>query len=51
MTADIGHPSSEPCAVCGLHKNNQQEPRFLYTVCEDHRNVPPVKIGRNNNDR
>jgi hypothetical protein len=30
--------------VCGQHKNNQQEPRFLYVVCEDHQHVPPNQI-------
>ncbi len=39
-----GYPSDKPCAVCGKHNNNQQEPRFLYTVCEDHQHVRPVDI-------
>lgn len=41
---DIGHSSNEPCVVCGRHNNNQIEPRFLYTVCEEHKNVPPTKL-------
>lgn len=43
-----GYPSNEPCAVCGEYYNNQSEPRFGYTVCEDHKGVPPVDIGRLN---
>lgn len=40
-----GYPSKEVCAVCGQYKDNQSEPRFGYTVCEDHKGVPPVDIG------
>jgi hypothetical protein len=41
----FGHPMpSVPCAVCGGFKNNQLEQCFLYVVCEDHQNVPPVDI-------
>lgn len=40
----FGPPSDEPCRVCGKHNNNQMEPRFLYTVCEDHQDVAPVDI-------
>ena len=39
-----GYPSKEPCRVCGKYKNNQSEPRFGYTVCEEHQNVPPAEI-------
>lgn len=45
-----GYPSSDPCAVCGKHNNNQQEPWFLYTVCEDHQYVRPVDIGKGGTD-
>lgn len=45
---NFGYPTDEPCAVCGKLKNNQQEPRFGYVVCEDHQNIPPVKIHRRN---
>jgi hypothetical protein len=45
----FGYPSDEPCWVCGKHDNNQSEPRFLYTVCEEHQNVPPVDIRRPEN--
>lgn len=38
----FGHYSDEPCEVCGGHKNNQIDPRFSYTVCEDHQRVPPA---------
>lgn len=41
---DFGYPSTEPCRVCGKVKNNQTEPRYGYTVCEDHQSVPPVDI-------
>lgn len=40
----FGYPSKESCQVCGEHKNNQYEPRFYYTVCENHQRVPPVDI-------
>ena len=40
----FGYPSEEPCAVCGSFNNNQSEPRFCYTVCEDHQSVPPTEI-------
>lgn len=40
----FGPSSSEPCQVCGEHKNNQWEPRFGYTVCIEHQNVAPVDI-------
>lgn len=40
----FGYPSDKPCKVCGKHKNNQEEPRFLYVVCEDHQSVAPVLI-------
>jgi hypothetical protein len=42
----FGYPSKEPCAVCGIHKNNQMEPRFSYVVCEDHQSTPPTEITR-----
>ena len=44
MDMIFGYPSKEPCRVCGAHKNNQSEPRFGYTVCEDHQSVPPADI-------
>lgn len=40
----FGYPSKEPCAVCGKYDNNQSEPRFSYTVCENHQDVPPTSI-------
>lgn len=40
----FGYPSDIPCCVCGKYKNNQSEPRFGYTVCEDHQDIPPVEI-------
>lgn len=45
----FGYPSNKPCSVCGKHKNNQREPRFCYTVCEDHQNVKPTDIKRGPN--
>jgi len=39
-----GYPSDEPCRVCGLHNENEIEPRFGYTVCAEHKDTPPVKI-------
>lgn len=44
MSDNFGYPSKEPCRVCGGFRNNQSEPRFGYTVCEDHQSVPPNKI-------
>lgn len=46
----IGHSSNKPCAVCGKHNNNSVEPRFLYTVCEEHEKLSPVEISRLAND-
>lgn len=42
----FGFSSTEACEVCGKHKNNQIESRFLYVVCEDHQNVAPIDIKR-----
>lgn len=44
MSKDFGYPSKQPCVVCEQHKNNQSEPRFSYTVCEDHQNIPPAFV-------
>jgi hypothetical protein len=41
---DLGPPSGEPCRVCGQHQDNQMEPRFCYTVCWTHRDVPPASL-------
>lgn len=41
---NFGYQSRLECVVCGTYKNNQMEPRFLYTVWEDHQDVPPVEI-------
>ncbi len=45
---NFGYPSKKPCIVCGKFKNNQTEPRFGYTVCEDHQDVKPVDISNEN---
>lgn len=42
----FGPPSKAKCCVCDGHKNNQSEPRFGYTVCEDHQHVPPAYLGQ-----
>lgn len=42
--------SDKPCAVCGKRLNNTVEPRFLYTVCEEHAQLPPVEVSRLAND-
>ena len=44
MSDTFGYPSDKKCVVCGGKKNNQIEPRFFYTVCEDHQGVPPTEI-------
>jgi len=41
---NFGYKSNKPCIVCKQFKNNQEEPRFLYTVCEDHQNIAPNTI-------
>jgi hypothetical protein len=33
-----------PCDVCGRIKNNVTEPRYYYTVCEDHRDMSPIEV-------
>lgn len=37
---------ADPCGNCGQHKNNQIEPRFGYVYCDDCKDVPPVRFGR-----
>jgi len=41
---NFGYNSEKPCEICGKYKNNQLEPRFLYSVCEDHQNIAPNKM-------
>ena len=41
---NFGYQSRLECSVCGSDKNNQMEPRFGYTVCEDHQHIPPVEV-------
>lgn len=36
--------TNKPCRVCGKHQNNQEEPRFGYTVCEQHQNAKPTGL-------
>lgn len=40
----FGYPSTDPCTVCGGHNDNQEEPRFYYTVCKEHQSVPPARL-------
>lgn len=42
----LGYPSEEPCIVCERYDDNQTEPRFYYTVCKEHRWVPPVYLDK-----
>ncbi|WCK57091.1 hypothetical protein PP175_28290 (plasmid) [Aneurinibacillus sp. Ricciae_BoGa-3] len=42
----FGYLTDEPCEVCGKVGDNRQEPRFLYTVCEKHQDVPPTEVAR-----
>ena len=47
MTTPSENPHTSvhgPCAVCG--KDGEQEPRFLYFVCKEHENTPPVQPQR-----
>lgn len=39
------YEGKEECAVCS-EKAVWMEPRFLYLVCETHKNVQPVQIGQ-----
>ena len=32
------------CVICGNTENVTVEPRFLYAICKEHENVPPVNI-------
>lgn len=38
------YPTDQPCDVCGEVKNNGFESWWCYTVCEDHKHVPPAYI-------
>lgn len=40
----FGTQSGLPCVVCGGYNHNQYEPRFGYSVCINHKNMPPAKI-------
>lgn len=42
----FGYPGDDPCRVCAGHDENQSEPRFGYTVCRLHRNVPPASLDK-----
>ena len=46
MVVNFGYPSREPCVFCGGYDNNQLEPRFLYTACQKHYNIPPIEVNR-----
>lgn len=48
-----GYPTQEPCDVCGkVSKNgNQLEPRFYYSVCDDHHSIPPTEVARLREER
>lgn len=39
-----GYNSTEPCEICGKTGGNKSEPRFGYTVCEEHSHMSPVEI-------
>ena len=40
------YPVTSKCCVCQQPGENGMEPRFLYTVCEEHSDTPPVEVSR-----
>ena len=38
-----GYITDEPCVVCKSIPA-QLEPRFGYAVCQEHKDIPPIKI-------
>ncbi len=40
-----GYQTDGPCVICG-ETPATVEPRFGYTVCEAHENLPPVEVSR-----
>lgn len=44
MSDTFGYPSDSPCIICEGYNNNQIEPRFGYTVCEEHQKIKPSDI-------
>lgn len=37
-----GHYTTDPCAICDGHDNNQVDSWFCYTTCDAHAHVPPA---------
>lgn len=40
----FGYETNKPCDVCGKGGNNRLEPRFGYSVCEEHYRLSPVEV-------
>lgn len=40
------YTSNKPCVVCGSTDRIGDEPRFGYSVCEEHSHMPPCKPPR-----
>jgi hypothetical protein len=38
--------TDKPCCICGSTHEIGSEPRFCYTVCEEHSKLSPVEISR-----
>jgi hypothetical protein len=38
------YPTKQPCCICGSTHMIGMEPRFLYPICEEHSNIPPVEV-------
>lgn len=39
---DNHYPTNDPCDICGKIGENGIEPRFGYTTCEKHKDLPPA---------
>jgi hypothetical protein len=40
---NFGYDSDEACIICGM-KPTKLEPRFCYSVCENHYKIKPVDV-------
>jgi recombinational DNA repair protein (RecF pathway) len=44
------YPTEVPCVICGSTDNIGSEPRFGYSVCEEHSKLSPVEISKMRKD-
>jgi hypothetical protein len=40
------YPTDDPCVICGSVETIGSEPRFCYSVCEEHSKLSPVEISK-----